>query len=46
MTKGVGASNSCSAQLRHVGSNGMTGNIYSNGYSIVTNAITDMESAL
>jgi len=31
ITNGVGASNSCSALFIHVGSNGMTGNIYSKG---------------
>lgn len=31
ITKGVGANNNCSAQLMHVGNNGMTGNIYSSG---------------
>lgn len=31
MTNGVGANNNCSAQLIHVGSNGITGNMYSNG---------------
>ena len=46
ITKGVGANSNCSAQLKHVGSSGITGNIYSKGYNIVTNAITDMESAL
>lgn len=46
MTKGVGANNSCSAQLIHVGNNGITGNMYSNGYIIVTNEITDIDKAL
>lgn len=31
ITNGVGASKSCSAQLMHVGNNGITGNIYSSG---------------
>lgn len=46
ITNGVGASRSCSAQLMQVGNNGMTGNIYSSGYIIVTNDITDIDSAL
>lgn len=31
ITKGVGASSNCSAQLMHVGSSGIAGNIYSKG---------------
>lgn len=31
ITKGVGASNNCSAQLMHVGSKGIAGNMYSSG---------------
>jgi len=31
ITKGVGASSNCSAQLIHVGSKGIAGNMYSNG---------------
>lgn len=46
MTYGVGASNNCSAQLMHVGSSGITGNMYSNGYNMVTKAITLIERAL
>lgn len=46
MTNGVGASNNCSAQLMHVGSNGIAGNMYSSGYIIVTKAITDIDKAL
>lgn len=36
----------CSAQLMHVGSNGITGNIYSKGYIKVIKAITDIDNAL
>lgn len=46
MTNGVGANNNCSAQIIHVGNNGMTGNIYSKGYIIVTNDMTDIDNAL
>lgn len=46
ITNGVGASKSCSAQPIHVGNKGITGNMYSNGYTIVTNDITDMDNAL
>lgn len=46
MIKGVGAKRSCSAQLMQVGRRGITGNMYSRGYNIVTRAITDMERAL
>lgn len=31
ITKGVGASSNCSAQLMHVGNKGIAGNMYSNG---------------
>jgi hypothetical protein len=36
----------CSAEDIHVGSNGITGNMYSNGYNIDTNAITLIVRAL
>ena len=36
----------CSAEPIHVGSNGITGNMYSNGYNIDTNAITLIVNAL
>lgn len=46
MTNGVGANNNCSAPFIQVGNSGITGNIYSKGYNMVTNAITLMERAL
>ena len=36
----------CSALLMQVGSSGITGNMYSSGYSIATNAITLIDRAL
>ena len=36
----------CSAELMHVGSNGITGNMYSRGYNMDTNAITLIDRAL
>ena len=36
----------CSAEDIQVGNKGITGNMYSSGYSIDTNAITDIVNAL
>jgi hypothetical protein len=43
---GVGANNNCSVSFMHRGSNGITGNMYSNGYNMLTNAIILIVRAL
>ena len=46
ITYGVGANKICSELGMRQGNKGMTGNIYSRGYSIDTSASTDIVRAL
>jgi hypothetical protein len=42
----IAMSLTCSALLMHVGRSGITGNMYSRGYNMATNAITLIDKAL